>query len=198
MQFSIGSVSALAALQGSKKSLQSDRFMVAEPDRALGATLGVWPWRLPTAAGAAGMGPAVGPGGLIDTKAYGKLKQFDGKEENWATWCFVARSYFTLLSQDFDHMLDLAENSPTGALAMAKLSEQGRIHARTFVPHLGTEHGRGLEGPGGCLPAAAGTRACSWASSAQTGRRARKPLSWKTWRTGKCWCAGTRTRQQTW
>ena len=87
MQFSIGSVSALAALQGSKKSLQSDRFMVAEPDRALGATLGVWPWRLPTAAGAAGMGPAVGPGGLIDTKAYGKLKQIDGKEENWATWC---------------------------------------------------------------------------------------------------------------
>ena len=86
----------------------------------------------PTAAGAAGMGPAVGPGGLIDTKAYGKLKQFDGKEENWATWCFVARSYFTLLSQDFDHMLDLAENSPIGALAMAKLSEQGRIHARTL------------------------------------------------------------------
>ena len=29
MQFSIGSVSALAALQGSKKSLQSDRFNIA-------------------------------------------------------------------------------------------------------------------------------------------------------------------------
>ena len=96
----------------------------------------------PTAAGAAGMGPAVGPGGLIDTKAYGKLKQFDGKEENWATWCFVARSYFTLLSQDFDHMLDLAENSPIGALAMAKLSEQGRIHAGTLYHILA----QGMEG----------------------------------------------------
>ena len=29
MQFSIGSVSALAALQGSKKSVQSDRFNIA-------------------------------------------------------------------------------------------------------------------------------------------------------------------------
>ena len=198
MQFSIGSVSALAALQGSKKSLQSDRFMVAEPDRALGATLGVWPWRLPTAAGAAGMGPAVGPGGLIDTKAYGKLKQFDGKEENWVTWCFVARSYFTLLSQDFDHMLDLAENSPIGALAMAKLSEQGRIHARTLYHILA----QSMEGGWKALVDAYQPRPAHEHAHGhhqpKLGEEHGSHFLGRPGELGSCWCAGTRTRQQTW
>ena len=83
----------------------------------------------PTANGAAA---TVGASGLIDTKAYGKLKSFDGKEENWATWCFVARSYLSLLSPDYDGFLDTAETSMPGIVAMNNLSEVGKTHARTL------------------------------------------------------------------
>lgn len=39
------------------------------------------------------MGPGfvVGGGGLIDTRAIGKLRMFSGKEEDWPLWAFVAR-----------------------------------------------------------------------------------------------------------
>ena len=50
-------------------------------------------------------------GGLIDTRAYGKLRSFNGKEEDWATWKFVAKSYFNLLSTQFSTLLDAAEMS---------------------------------------------------------------------------------------
>ncbi|OLQ03440.1 Retrovirus-related Pol polyprotein from transposon TNT 1-94 [Symbiodinium microadriaticum] len=74
----------------------------------------------------------VGPGGLIDTKAYGKLRNFDGKEENWATWSFVARSYFTLLSPDFDALLDAVEAQPLGGMRLARLSVNGVLHSKTL------------------------------------------------------------------
>ena len=58
-------------------------------------------------------GPAPGPvtnaGGLLDTKAYRKLKSFDGKEEHWSTWSFVARSYLAWLSLDFASLMEMAE-----------------------------------------------------------------------------------------
>ena len=71
-------------------------------------------------------------GGLIDTKAYGKPKSFDGKEEQWSTWSFVARSYFTLLSPDFASLIELAENQPSGTMRMHVLSEPAQVHARTL------------------------------------------------------------------
>ena len=36
-------------------------------------------------------GHAAGGGGLIDTRAIGKLRTFSGKEEDWPPWAFVAR-----------------------------------------------------------------------------------------------------------
>ena len=76
--------------------------------------------------------PVLTVGGLIDTKAYGKLKSFDGKEEHWSTWSFVARSYFTLLSPDFANLIELAENQPSGTMRMHALSEPAQVHARTL------------------------------------------------------------------
>ncbi|CAE7029215.1 GIP [Symbiodinium sp. CCMP2592] len=82
-------------------------------------------------ANAAAQPVQIGSGGLIDTKAYGKLRTFDGKEESWPTWAFVARSYFGLLSPAFETCLNTAENHP-GVRALADLSDQEAIHARTL------------------------------------------------------------------
>ncbi|CAE7848057.1 RE1 [Symbiodinium necroappetens] len=86
----------------------------------------------PTAEAAGARAVNVGPGGLIDTKAYGKLRSFDGKEDSWATWSFVARSYFTLLSPDFDALLDAVEAQPLGGMRLARLSSNGLVHAKTL------------------------------------------------------------------
>ena len=52
--------------------------------------------------GSSGGGGELSPTALIDTRSLGKLRQFDGKEESWGTWSFVARSYLNLLSMDYD------------------------------------------------------------------------------------------------
>ena len=94
--------------------------------------------------------------GLIDTKAYGKLKSFAGKEEHWSTWSFVARSYFTLLSPDFASLVQTAENQPSGTMRMHVLSEPAQVHARTLYHILAQSVDGGLEGPGGHVPAGLG------------------------------------------
>ena len=86
----------------------------------------------PTAEAAGARAVNVGPGGLIDTKAYGKLRSFDGKEDSWATWSFVARSYFTLLSPDFDALLDAVEAQPLGGMRLARPASNGLVHAKTL------------------------------------------------------------------
>ena len=69
-------------------------------------------------------------GGLIDTRAYGKLRSFNGKEEDWATWKFVAKSYFNLLSTQFSTLLEAAEMADTAdELYMSGLNETSRMHA---------------------------------------------------------------------
>eukprot|EP00439_Symbiodinium_sp_Y106_P052723 s3817_g7.t1 len=73
----------------------------------------------------------MGSGGLIDTKAYGKLRSFDGKEESWSTWPFVARSYFGLLSPAFENYLTQAEGRQ-GPMPLRDMTEQEAIHARTL------------------------------------------------------------------
>ncbi|CAE7463946.1 unnamed protein product [Symbiodinium microadriaticum] len=81
--------------------------------------------------------------GLIDTKAYGKLKSFAGKEEHWSTWSFVARSYFTLLSPDFASLVQTAENQPSGTMRMHVLSEPAQAWKAlvdTYQPDLGGRH----------------------------------------------------------
>ena len=108
--------------------------MVAEPGRAfrwalallLGSALMAEPGS-PTSPATA----AIGAGGLIDTKAYGKLRTFDGKEESWATWSFVARSYFGLLSPQFDTYISASE-AQSVPVAMAELTERAQVHSRTL------------------------------------------------------------------
>lgn len=60
---------------------------------------------------------------LIDTKAIGKLRAFDGKEESWPTWSFVARSYFRLLDQELGEYIQRAES--TARHTEIVLSEMG-------------------------------------------------------------------------
>eukprot|EP00439_Symbiodinium_sp_Y106_P055594 s2127_g7.t1 len=119
--------------------------MVAEPGRAVrwalallfGAELMAEPGS-PTSPVTA----AIGAGGMIDTKAYGKLRTFDGKEESWATCSFVARSYFGLL-RALDTYLSTAEGQ-TSVMALSELTERAQEGWRALVeayqPDLGGRH----------------------------------------------------------
>ncbi|CAE7942944.1 unnamed protein product [Symbiodinium necroappetens] len=52
--------------------------------------------------------------------AYRKLKSFDGKEEHWSTWSFVARSYLTWLSLDFASLMEMAEKCKALSIMMKR------------------------------------------------------------------------------
>lgn len=69
---------------------------------------------------------------LIDTKAYGKLKTFSGKEEDWATWSFVARSYLALLSVEYQEYLGRSEVADLEQLALSQQGDQARSHSWTL------------------------------------------------------------------
>ena len=73
------------------------------------------------------------PGLLIDTKAYGKLRSFSGKEEDWTTWAFVARSYMDLLSHEYRDLVQHAElmDGPND-LSLDKLSPTAVAHGWTL------------------------------------------------------------------
>ena len=78
-------------------------------------------------------GSVVRPGLLIDTKAYGKLRTFSGKEEDWTTWAFVARSYMDLLSHEYRDLVQHAElmDGPND-LSLDKLSPTAVAHGWTL------------------------------------------------------------------
>ena len=69
---------------------------------------------------------------LIDTKAYGKLRTFSGKEDDWATWRLVARSYLALLSTEYQDYLSRAEGAELGQLALSQQGDQARSHSWTL------------------------------------------------------------------
>ena len=84
------------------------------------------------AASPSGGGGGGGPS-LIDTKAYGKLRTFSGKEDDWATWSFVARSYLALLSAGYQDYLARAENAATAEdIALSAQGDQARAHSWTL------------------------------------------------------------------
>eukprot|EP00434_Breviolum_minutum_P036168 symbB.v1.2.032038.t1/scaffold3793.1/size50245/2 len=77
---------------------------------------------------ASSAGPA-----LIDTRAYGRLRTFSGKEEDWATWSFVARSYLDLLSQQFRDLMLKAETVDTAAsITLTGMNQNARTHSWTL------------------------------------------------------------------
>ena len=78
-------------------------------------------------------GSVVRPGLLIDTKAYGKLRTFSGKEEDWTTWAFVARSYMDLLGHEYRDLVQHAElmDGPND-LSLDKLSPTAVAHGWTL------------------------------------------------------------------
>lgn len=45
---------------------------------------------------------------MIDPKAYGRLRNFSGADEEWDGWAFVARSHLSLLIDDAEHWMDAA------------------------------------------------------------------------------------------
>ena len=70
---------------------------------------------------------------LIDTRAYGRLKTFNGKEEDWSTWSFVARSYLDLLSMGFRDLLTHAEAvTQASEIRLDDMTPQARTHAWTL------------------------------------------------------------------
>ena len=70
---------------------------------------------------------------LIDTRAYGKLRSFSGKEEDWATWSFVARSYLDLLSMGYRELLTSAEAAPQATeIKLVDMTDVSRTHAWTL------------------------------------------------------------------
>ena len=71
--------------------------------------------------------------GLIDTRAYRRLRDFDGIDENWATWSFVARSCMALLSTDSEVFIEAAEREDNVAnLALGAVSPEAVRLARTM------------------------------------------------------------------
>ena len=70
---------------------------------------------------------------LIDTRAYGKLRTFSGKEEDWTTWSFVARSYLDLLSMGFRDLLTDAEAvGQATEIKLIDMTPMARSHAWTL------------------------------------------------------------------
>ena len=83
----------------------------------------------------AGAGPSTSGWGhsLIDTRAYGRLKSFSGKEEEWSTWSFVARSYLDLLSMGYRELLTAAEAiDQASEIRTADMSATARTHPWTL------------------------------------------------------------------
>ena len=70
---------------------------------------------------------------LIDTRAYGRLKTFSGKEEDWSTWSFVARSYLDLLSMGYRDLLTHSEAAGYASeIRLADMTPMARTHAWTL------------------------------------------------------------------
>ena len=84
---------------------------------------------------------------MIDPKAYGRLRNFSGADEKWDGWAFVALSHLSLLADDAEHWMEVAENVPGGAVSvhMAALSDGARDFARVLYHVLvSTAQGKGL------------------------------------------------------
>ena len=95
---------------------------------------------------------------MIDTKAYGKLREFDGKDDKWGQWSFVARSYISMLTKDAEKKLEFCEmTQDVASLALLKIGEVDATMTRTLYHVLvssldgkalavirGVERGNGL------------------------------------------------------
>ena len=83
---------------------------------------------------------------MIDPKAYGRLRSFSGADE-WDGWAFVARSHLSLLIDDAEQWMDVAESAPGGAASihMSSLSAEARELSRVLYHVLvSTVQGKGL------------------------------------------------------
>eukprot|EP00971_Amphidinium_carterae_P245634 4878219-Amphidinium_carterae.1 len=60
-------------------------------------------------------------GSLIDTRAIGKPRGFNGKSEAWAVWSFVMRAYLGALSGDYKAFLKDVESMGASKLEQADL-----------------------------------------------------------------------------
>ena len=71
---------------------------------------------------------------MIDPKAYGRMRNCSGADGEWDGWAFVARSHLSLLTDDAEHWMDVAENAPGGAFSvhMAALSAEAREFSRVL------------------------------------------------------------------
>ena len=54
-------------------------------------------------------GGAGGGGGVLDTRAITKPREFTGNDQDWVPWQFTFRSYVGLLSSHIEEAMDIAE-----------------------------------------------------------------------------------------
>ena len=77
-----------------------------------------------------GRGHAAGGGGLIDTRAIGKLRSFSCKEEDWPSWAFVARGYLNLLDPGYQALISAFEQVQRYSdIVLAELGQNGQEKA---------------------------------------------------------------------
>lgn len=69
---------------------------------------------------------------LVDTRTYGKLKNFRGEHSDWVIWSFVARSHFTLIDQRYDVLLDAVATETEDNIVMSALGPEAQTLARTL------------------------------------------------------------------
>lgn len=69
---------------------------------------------------------------LIDTRAYGKLRDFSGLEDEWVIWSSVARSYFSNMSPDMEARIEHAEVCDRGSLGPINYSPDAQAYSRTL------------------------------------------------------------------
>ena len=84
---------------------------------------------------------------MIDPKAYGRPRSFSGADEEWDGWAFVARSHLSLLTEDAEHWLEVAEAAPGGSASvlLAALTAEARDFARVLYHVLvSTVQGKAL------------------------------------------------------
>ena len=64
--------------------------------------------RLPVQAGSSAAAGSKNLDTMIDPKAYGRLRNCSGADEEWDVWAFVARSHLSLLADDAEHWIEVS------------------------------------------------------------------------------------------
>ncbi len=68
---------------------------------------------------------------LVDVRAVGKPRSFDGLYANWTEWSFMFRSYCSLLSPNLETFVIRSAQTP-GAVPMSADADEAALHRDMF------------------------------------------------------------------